>query len=605
MKLFPKFYFKIFYHIFFLFTVLFLLSAPLFAEGGEGAKIDLGGETETKSEPQATETKPPALIIPENVIQARASTARFFNRDIAQLHVTINGRTPEIRAEQFSGKVIDALNVNPAGLVSAEKIEGATRIKINDILVLTLHDDDLQLAEGENKSAKINETVTALEKSIADYKEQRSLGFIKDALIMIIIAVFLFMVTTYVISFIRKLLHRHTESVIRKLFNAFSAEEFSSHHAPRVADFINKLISALLYAAYLVVLYISVILILRSIPYTRPWAMGLGHNFIHLLNSFIISMSHILPNLFIMVLILVTAKYCVYLLKIFFKGIEKNQINLLWIDKETIVPTQRLTTFFVWIVAIGLAYPFIPGSGSDAFKGLSVVVGLMLSLGSSNIISQAVSGLILIYTKSIRVGDVIKIEEFEGEVIYMGAFTVQIRNIAKEEISFPNSLILDSVTTNYTKQKAAQGVSLHTKVTIDYATPWRQIHAILLDAASRTKSILQNGKTMVWQTDLGNYAVEYTLVVWIDDPERRKIILTELNANVQDVFNEYGVQIMTPTFLEMPTEMPKRKHVVPEEHWYDAPALKPGSVSFVDETPEDETLAEANKIAKGRKRRID
>jgi small-conductance mechanosensitive channel len=241
-----------------------------------------------------------------------------------------------------------------------------------------------------------------------------------------------------------------------------------------------------------------------------------------------------------------------------------------WLNLETLSPTQRLVSIAIWLFALAMAYPYLPGAGTDAFKGLSVLVGLMVSLGASSVIGQAASGLILTYTRTLRAGEYVRIGEHEGTVTNLGIFTTRIRTGLGEVLTIPNSMITGTVTKNYSRAVVGSGYVVDAVVTIGYDTPWRQVEAMLIEAAKRTEGILNNPHPQVFQTALTDFYPEYRLVAQAipSQPQPRAELLTALHANIQDVFNEYGVQIMSPHYVADP----QQAKLVMKENWYAAPA---------------------------------
>jgi small-conductance mechanosensitive channel len=241
-----------------------------------------------------------------------------------------------------------------------------------------------------------------------------------------------------------------------------------------------------------------------------------------------------------------------------------------WLNHETLQPTQRLVSLAVWLFALAMAYPYLPGAGTDAFKGLSVLIGLMISLGASSVVGQAAAGLILTYTRTLRPGEFVRIGEYEGTVTELGMFTTRIRTGLGEVLTLPNSMITNTVTKNYSRTVQGAGYVVDTVVTIGYDTPWRQVEAMLLEAARRTQGILEDPAPQVFQTALSDFYPEYRLVAQAipREPRPRAELLSMLHANIQDVFNEYGVQIMSPHYLGDP----QAEKWVPRDKWYKAPA---------------------------------
>jgi small-conductance mechanosensitive channel len=264
------------------------------------------------------------------------------------------------------------------------------------------------------------------------------------------------------------------------------------------------------------------------------------------------------------------ARLVVRVVRAFFEAVHAGRLDMGWIDQTTARPTGRLVTAAIWLLALVAAYPYIPGSESEAFKGVGVFVGLMLSIGSSGIVNQAVSGLMLMYTRSLRAGEFVQIGDTEGTVKSVGFLTTRIETLRHEEVSIPNALIAANVTRNYSRLAADGGVRIATKLTIGYDVPWRQVHAMLQLAAERTSGLARDFPPRVLQTALLDFYVEYTLLVAIADPSRRVVTLAELHANIQDVFNENGVQIMSPNYEADPAQ-PK---VVASADWFKTPARR-------------------------------
>jgi small-conductance mechanosensitive channel len=218
-----------------------------------------------------------------------------------------------------------------------------------------------------------------------------------------------------------------------------------------------------------------------------------------------------------------------------------------------------------------VAFPYIPGSNSPAFKGVSIFLGVLLSLGSSSFISNTLAGLTMTYRRVFKVGDRVKIGEISGDVTEMRMLVTHLLSFKNEEIIVPNSVIFNSHVVNYSSQARKLGLILHTSVTIGYTAPWRQVHALLLQAAARTPGLLPSPPPFILQTSLDDFYVSYELNAHTDSPKEMIKTYSDLHQNIQDAFNEYGVQIMSPHYILDP-ESPA---VVPRERWYDPPAEAP------------------------------
>ena len=312
---------------------------------------------------------------------------------------------------------------------------------------------------------------------------------------------------------------------------------------------------------------------LERFGYTRPWGEQLEGHLLGFIGSVGLAIVGAIPGLLTVVVIVVITRVVIRLVRIFFDRIEAGEVRIGWLDADLAVPTRRIANVVLWLFALAMAYPYLPGADTDAFKGLSVLVGLMLSIGASSIVAQAASGLILMYSRVFRVGEFVKIGDTEGTVSELTLFATRIRTGLSEEVVLPNAFVLSNVSRNYSRSAHGPGFTLHTKVTIGYDTPWRQVHALLLEAARRTVGVLADPAPYVIQTALSDFYVEYILVARAgpEAPRLRAEAMSTLHGHILDVFNEHGVQIMSPNYLTDPA-MPK---IVSKEHWYEAPAQPP------------------------------
>jgi small-conductance mechanosensitive channel len=279
-----------------------------------------------------------------------------------------------------------------------------------------------------------------------------------------------------------------------------------------------------------------------------------------------------LPGNFIAVGIFLFAWVITRISQEFFSNVETKSSDGNWLNTHTAPATRRIVNATLWLFAIAMAYPYLPGSHTEAFKGLSVMVGLMVSIGASGIVGQIASGLILVYTYALKQGEYVRINDCEGTVTELSLFVTRLRTGMGEEIAIPNALVLSNVTRNFSRIRNSAGRSgyvLDTTVTIGYDTPWRQVHAMLIEAATATPEILDDPAPYVVQTALSDFYVAYRLVVNVgtDVPSARAKVASDLHAAIQDAFNRHGVQIMSPHYFGDPAS-PK---LVARENWHTHP----------------------------------
>ena len=303
--------------------------------------------------------------------------------------------------------------------------------------------------------------------------------------------------------------------------------------------------------------------VLGQFGFTRPWADAMTGWMLDLLRGWGHSIAGALPGLFAATLIFLLARLLTHTVSLTFRGVAEGRFQLFGIDQVLAEPTRKLVNVVIWLFALAMAYPYLPGSDTDAFKGLSVLVGLMVSLGASGIVGQAAGGFTILYSRTMSVGDYVRSGEVEGVVLQIGLFTTRLRTIAGVEVSIPNNVVLSGQLHNFSRHPDGPGMWMETGVTIGYDTPWRQVHRLLLAAASRTPGVAREPAPFVLQAALSDFYVDYRLRVRVDDPLRRFAVLSELHAQIQDTFNAAGVQIMSPNY----EADPDRPKLVPREHW--------------------------------------
>jgi small-conductance mechanosensitive channel len=314
--------------------------------------------------------------------------------------------------------------------------------------------------------------------------------------------------------------------------------------------------------------YILATFVLSQFPYSEPWGTQLSAFLFDLFKEFGLAFVAATPNLFTVLVIYLLTNLFVRVVTAFFRSAESGIFQSVWLQPETARATRRMVVVLVWIFALVVAYPYIPGSSSEAFKGISVFLGLMLSLGSAGMVGQVVGGLVVVYSRAFRTGEYVKIGEHEGFIREIGVLSTKMSTFKQEEITIPNAVLVSATTVNYSRHAEGGSAVMSTTITIGYDTPWRQVHGLLLLAAERTPDIMQNPLPRVMQRALSDFYVEYQLLFRIPKPEQRNLILSELHGQIQDAFNEYGVQIMSPHFEMQPDGVV----VVPKSDWRKPPS---------------------------------
>jgi len=314
--------------------------------------------------------------------------------------------------------------------------------------------------------------------------------------------------------------------------------------------------------------FVCVQYVLGLLPWTRGASNQLAQYLLDPLATMGRGVVGAIPDVIFLVILFFLTRYLLKVINLFFAAVGRGEVVLVGFEREWADPTYKLLRVAIVALALVVAYPYIPGSSSDAFKGISIFIGIVFSLGSSSTIANVIAGYTMTYRRAFHIGDRVKIGNITGDVTEMRLQVTHLRTIKNEEVIIPNSSILNNEVVNYSSLAHRHGLILHTTVGIGYETPWRQVEAMLVIAAERTPGIMSDPKPFVRQLSLGDFAVTYEINVYCDDPHTMAQIYTALHRNILDVFNEHGIQIMTPAYEGDP-ESPK---VVPKEQWFTAPA---------------------------------
>jgi small-conductance mechanosensitive channel len=310
---------------------------------------------------------------------------------------------------------------------------------------------------------------------------------------------------------------------------------------------------------------------LALFPWTRGTANRLAGLALDPIRSLSLGAIDLIPNFVFLAILFLITRYVLKIVRLFFDSIANEKLRLRNFDSVWASPTYRLARIIVVAFALVVAYPYVPGSDSDAFKGVTLFLGVVISLGSSSQVSNVLSGYTMTYRRTFHIGDIVRIGQHLGAVQEMRLLVTHLRTAKNEEVIVPNSTIMSSEVVNYSTMAKERGLVLHTTVGVGYDTPWRQVEAMLLESAARTSGLLRERPPFVLQTSLAPFSVTYEINVYCDTAVGMRKRYSELHRNILDVFNEYGVQIMVPAY----ETDPKQRKVVPRERWYAEPAQPP------------------------------
>nr|MBL8412396.1 mechanosensitive ion channel [Dechloromonas sp.] len=495
----------------------------------------------------------------------------FANREIVTLRATVQGATPEMRVKRI-GERLRLMTEEELSHPLEHKDMALDGVKgkvfgVGGQLIFVLYQGDLDEEQGKDLEAAAKLAEARLREALDAAAQQR-----KGA--VVVKGILLSMFATMVAIILLWAIQRATSLVLARLQNRVQAAREDAKARWRWArqawSLITRVAQLLLAFLWVSVVYLWFIYVLAAFPLTHPFADQLSSYLFDMLATLGAGAISAVPGLLSVAVILFLTKATNDVVANIFSSVDQGSAVIPGIHKDTAKATRRLVGILIWGLGIAIAYPYLPIAESNAFKGLSVMFGFMLTLGSAGLVTQMMSGLVLIYARALKVGDFVSIGEVMGVVKEMGMLSTKIINMRNEEITIPNAVLVGNPIKNFTSAGGERGALVSTKVTIGYDAPWRQVHAMLVSAAQRTSGLRREPTPYVLQRALQDFYVEYELFAYVDRPLDRILILSELHANIQDEFNTHGVQIMSPHFVLQP----RNNVVVPREQWFAEPADK-------------------------------
>ncbi len=510
-----------------------------------------------------------ACVAPASAQEADSTAPVVVDGDTLFMVRGVSAYPAERRALEIAGRIRDFASDRSLPVDSLQVQDGplGTKVIAAGRTLFAVVDADAGL-EGVSRQVLAEVYRQRAMQAVGRYRADRDPSMLWSAIGSAVGATLLLVFGLIVLSRIWRRLHAALEAKVRSRLPDVGIKSVSVLRGDQVWQGLARTSRMLYVLLVLIALYVYFNYVLVLFPWTR----GLGHNLSAMLLRPLATLAagaiQYLPNVIFLIVLALLTKWVLRFSRLFFRRVADGSVSLTGFDPDWAMPTDRIVRLLVIAFALVIAYPYIPGSGSDAFKGITLLTGLIFSLGSPSVIGNLVAGQSLAFRRAFKVGDRVKIGDHIGEVLQIRLLTTYLRSPKNEQVVIPNSTILNSEVVNFSALAQSRGLILHSIVGIGYETPWRQVEAMLLEAAGRTPGLLREPPPFVLQRNLGTFAVDYEINAYTDAPDRMLPLYSALHASILDVFNEYGVQIMTPAYEGDP-EKPK---VVAREEWFSAPA---------------------------------
>lgn len=460
------------------------------------------------------------------------------------------GYTPQQRAQINSETITELgrrVNLNPDSVhVVSSDIE--TDLIYGDVVIVSFTDQDGLWAGSTRDDLAQKEREVIVDK-LKSMKQQHGLWALIRRIVYFILILagqyLLFRLTRWLFRRVKTYIHSLKESRLKSI-SIKEYELFDTQLQVRILVFFANVIR---YILLLILLLITVPLLFAIFPQTKYLAYKI---FSYILDPAVLILKEVIdyiPNLFTILIIYFAIKYMMKGVAYLAREIESEKLKISGFYPDWAKPTYHIIRFLLYAFMIAMIYPYLPGSDKGVFQGVSVFVGLIVSLGSSAVIGNVIAGLIITYMRPFKIGDRIKLNETMGNVIEKTPFVTRLKTPKNEIVTIPNSFVMSSHTVNYSSSARNYGLIIHSEVTIGYDAPWRTVHELLINAALDTPGVSAEPKPFVLETSLKDWYPVYQVNAYIKDADKLAEIYSNLHQNIQDHFNRAGVEIMSPTFI--------------------------------------------------------
>ena len=474
------------------------------------------------------------------------------DQSLFTIKTSIGPYSPEARASGISTRLEHIrrdTSHNPEDIHGEERL-GATQIVSGDTIISIVTDADA-VANSTSRALLAESNIRIMREAIIKVRGEyttRSIAF--DALYAFLTTIALVIILV-LFRRIFPALYRLIERSRGTRIHAIKVQSLELASEDRLVQFLRSLARFLRYTLTALLLYFYIPLVFSFFPWTRSYGRTLIDYILSPIGAGWTAFVDYLPRLLVVFVIAFFAYLTLRIARVIFRELERGTITWPGFYPEWAMPTHKIAQILIIAFTVVVAFPYLPGSNSPAFKGVSIFLGVLLSLGSSSAVANIVAGVLLTYTRAFHVGDFVQISDTMGIVIEKSLLATQIRTIKNVIVTVPNALVLGSHVINFSNSSQSQPLILHVTVSIGYDSPWRQVHSLLIAAAARTTDILPDPAPFVLQTSLDDFYVSYQINAYTRTPPRMPDIYSELNQNIQDQFNEAGVEIMSPHYSSL------------------------------------------------------
>ena len=460
------------------------------------------------------------------------------------------GHTPQQRAVMNATAITELgkrFNLKPDSLY-LESSDIVTDLMYGDKVLASFTDQD-GLWEGRTRDQLAADKRHIVVDKLKDMKKEHSLWQLGKRIIFFVLVLLgqylLFWATTWLFKKLKIRIQRLKDTKLKPI----SIQDYELLDTQKQVNLLIFLANILRYAFMLLQLVLTVPLLFSIFPQTEKLAYQIFSYIWNPVKSIFGGVIDYIPNLFTIFVICLAVKYLVRLVHYLATEVQSDRLKLNGFYPDWAMPTFHIIRFLLYAFMIAMIYPYLPGSDSGVFQGISVFVGLIVSLGSSTVIGNIIAGLVITYMRPFKLGDRIKLNDTTGNVIEKTPLVTRIRTPKNELVTIPNSFIMSSHTVNYSASARTYGLIIHAEVSIGYDVPWRKVHSLLLKAAQATQGVAADPEPFVLETELQDWYPVYQINAYITEADQLAQLYSNLYQSIQDVFAEADVEIMSPHYM--------------------------------------------------------
>ncbi|MCE9539519.1 MAG: mechanosensitive ion channel [Bacteroidetes bacterium] len=473
----------------------------------------------------------------------------FFNDTLFMVYSRLGSFSAKERAEAINERVQKLKGVYRYNNDSLKLIEAETTVDIvyaEDIITSITENDAIW--NNTNKSALAKKYKNKVEQELFKYGTATNAAtLVKNIGLALLVLIVLAIIIFYLNRFFRWLASKIQQQENKRIIG-IKIKNYTLFDAKRQVNALLALTNFIRWVLILLLVYLTLPTLFSIFPWTKGFTGTLLGYILNPLKKMTHGIWNYLPNLFTIIVIIVVFRYVIKGFRFLKTEIEKGRLKLPGFYTDWANPTYQIIRIIIWAFMIVVIFPYLPGSDSHIFQGVSVFLGFLFTFSSAGSLSNIVAGLVITYMRLFNIGDRVKIGDITGDVIEKSLLVTRIRTIKNEIISVPNSTVMNNHTINYCSDAPEKGLIIHTTVTIGYDAPWKKVHEALIDAALKTNLILEEPTPFVLQTSLDDFYVSYQINAYTKEPNMQANIYSDLHQNIQDSCNERGIEILSPHY---------------------------------------------------------